>query len=269
MNSNIYEHENYKTYLQAIIESSPNGPRGRRKALAEAIGCQVSHVTNVLSGSAHFSSEQIEAAARFFGLSHQETECLLLLTQYNRAATSTLREFYSKLLQDKKRQHSNLKVRLAMTDELKTDQESRYYSSWHYAAVHILLTVPSVNTREAVASKLDLPLSKVDEVLSFLSETGLIRKVGVHFEVIRPTIHLEKNSPLISKHHINWRLKTILELDQADENQIHYSSVVSLSEEDYLTIKEIFSKTLASTMDKVKRSPAEIAAVISVDVYPL
>ena len=38
MKSSIYEYRDYKKHLTDLIETDPNGGRGKRKALAEAIG---------------------------------------------------------------------------------------------------------------------------------------------------------------------------------------------------------------------------------------
>ena len=269
MKSSIYEYRDYKKHLTDLIETDPNGGRGKRKALAEAIGCQVSHITNVLSGGGHFSQEQAEAAARFFGLNKGEIEFLLILVQYNRAGTSTLRKFYEGLLDEKTEKYSALKNRLKMPDSLKLEQETRYYSSWQYGAVHVLLSIKEFQTRDAISTKLNLSLSKTDEILSFLTDAGLCKKEGQKYLLLRPLLHLDKSSPLISKHHINWRLRGLLALDANTENQLHYSSVFTVSTKDFDRVREVLSNALTAAFKIITPSAEEEGAVICLDLFKL
>jgi uncharacterized protein (TIGR02147 family) len=269
MKGSIFEYSDYKKYLVDLIDSHPRGSRGVRKSLAEASSSQMSHISNVLSGDSHLSPEQAEGAARFFGLNLSETEFLLLLIQQNRAGTQALRAIYNGLLDERRTKHLNFRSQIEMSDELKAKQENIYYSHWYYAAVHMLLMIPEFQSREAIGSKLNLAMDRVDSILSFLSEAGLIRKDGARWRVIRPAIHLEKTSPLVTKHHSNWRLKTMVDLDEKNDTHFHYSSVVSLSAKDYKTIRDVLVGALAKSIKVVKGSDDDIAAVICMDLYQL
>lgn len=269
MKNSIFEYSNYKKYLVDLIDSYASGSRGLRKSLAEATGCQVSHITNVLSGEAHLSPEQAEGAARFFGLNLEETEFLLLTIQQNRAGTKSLQDFFKNILNDRRTKNLNFRRQIEMNDELKSQQENIYYSHWYYSAIHILLMIPEFQTREALVQKLNISIERVDSILTFLSEAGLVRKEGSRWTVTRPTIHLEKNSPLVTRHHSNWRLKTMTDLDEKNDKHFHYSSVVSLSHEDYTAIREILVNSLAKSIKVIKGSEDEMAAVICMDLYQL
>lgn len=269
MKSSIYEFKDYKKFLLELIKSSESKGRGKRLELAKYIGCQVSHITNVFTGSAHFSQEQAEAASRFFGLSQTETEFLLLLVQYNRAGTQSLKKLYERWILERQEKLTALKSRLKMPDSLEGEAEARYYSSWHYGAIHVLLSIHEFQTREAITKKLGLPLSKVDEVLLFLIESGLCKKEGLKYSIVRPLIHLDKNSPLISKHHTNWRLRTIMALDEFNTNNLHYSSVFTLSKKDYERVKEILSKSLSESLKLITESPEEELGVLCLDLIKL
>lgn len=269
MKSSIYEYRDYKRFLIDLIENDDTGGRGKRKELAESINCQVSHITNVLSGSGHFNPEQAEASARFFGLNLQETEFLLLLIQYTRAGTNSLKKFYERILLERHEKFSALKSRLKMPDSLQSQEEAQYYSSWQFSAVHVLLSIPQFQTREAIANKLELPLVKIDKILSFLVEAGLCKKVGQRYFIVRPLLHLDKTSPLISKHHTNWRLRSILSLDQEKDENLHYSSVFTLSEKDYPRVREILAKALSEALKVITSSPEEEVATICLDLFKL
>jgi uncharacterized protein (TIGR02147 family) len=265
--SDVYSWRDYKSYLLAVIENNPTGSRGTRKKLAEAIGCQVSHITNVLSGSGHLSQEQTEAASRFLDLDPQETEFLLLLVQYNRAGTLPLKEFYQRLLNARQRTNSPLKSRLKIPEALHTARENIYYSSWDFAAIHVLTSIPQFQTREAIAKKLSRPIARVDEVLAFLVDSGLCRKEGQKVIIEKPLLHLDKASLLASKHHVNWRLRSMAAMDGSGENDFHYSSVFTLSKQDYPKIKSILVQALSEATNVIKNSPEEDCAAICIDLF--
>lgn len=268
MNSNIFEYRDYKKYLLDQINSCDES-RGKRKELAEYINCQVSHITNVLSGTGHFNQEQAEAAARFFGLLPNETEFLLTLINYNRAGTDSLKKFYEKILNDRQENFLNLKNRLKIQTSIPEHDEIKYYSSWHFGAAHVLLSIPEFQTRESLANKMELPISRVDEILNFLVDSRLCYKENNKFKISQPLLHLDKKSSLISKHHINWRMKSIQSLDSVEDADMHYSSVFTLSKKDLPKVKEILSKSLSEALQVIKKSPEEEAAVICLDLFKI
>ncbi len=269
MQKNIYEYRDYKVYFVDLLESHPSGNRGKRKELAEAIGCQMSHITKVLSGDGHFSQEQAEAAARHFGHTAVETEFLLQIVEFNRAGTPSLKKFYENVLQEKQKKYTNLKTLLSMPDSLQAREEAIYYSSWCYGAVHVLISVPEFRTRDALASKLQLPLLKVDEILEFLTKVGLCEKIGSIYHPHRPLLHLDKSSPLISKHHTNWRLQALNSIDKNSNEALHYSSVFTLSASDLVRIKQLIEKCLSESLKVITQSPEKEAAVLCIDLFKI
>lgn len=268
MKPSIFNYADYKVFLLNLIESHANR-RGLRKALANAIHCQVSHITNVLSGEGHLSAEQAEACGRFFGLSYDEIDFFLVLIQFNRAGTDDFKKFCDKQLREKRKKFGELKARLKIPDTLSPDKEAIYYSCWEYSAIHVLLSIPKMQTREAIAKKLALPIETVDAVLHFLLANGLCQKDGLNFKISRSQIYLDKSSPFISKHHANWRIKALSAFNRLDDSQLHNSTVVTLSAADYPKVKEIFTQALSDAYDVIKHSPEETVAAICLDVFNL
>lgn len=269
MKTNIYEFSDYKVFLNTTIERAPQGPRGIRRRIAEAMNCQVSHVTNVLSGPAHLSPEQADAAARFFGMAFEETEYLLLLIQENRASTRTLKATYARMLKGRRDQNDRLRKTLAISDHLTESQEATYYSSWHYSAIHVLLSIKQFQNREDIAARLGLTLAVVDRVLQFLVASGLCEKSGLRYIQRRPVLHLDRDSPNISRHHANWRLKAMSVVDEPSPDSFHYSGVVTLSKADFQKVRAVLSEALRSSFEIVKKSPEELCAALTFDYYLL
>jgi uncharacterized protein (TIGR02147 family) len=269
MKSSIFEYLDYKSYLCGLISSSSQGGRGKRKEMAEAIRCQVSHVSMVLSGDGHFSQEQAESIARFFGLTSVETEYLLVLLQYNRAATKTLKSVYRNMLSSLRIKHDTLGNHLKMSNQISPIVEMTYHSSWHYAAIHVLISIKDYQTRDAISKRLKISLARCDEILQFLIANGFCIKEGIHYLPSKPLLHLEKDSPSVSKLHSNWRNRAIQSYDEITQNNFHYSGAFSVSQKDLPKLKKILNDALSQFMSTVVASGEEEIAALCIDLFPL
>lgn len=268
-NLNLYAFTDYKAFLRELIASLPNGGRGQRRLLAEALRCQVAYVSHVLAGSYHFSPEQAEAAARHFGLSRDESEFFVLLVSWNRAGTAELRNFYGRMLDGRREQQLRLESRTGIDEAVRREGEATYYSHWYYAAVHMLLTIPAFRSPDAIRKKLGLPAKKVNEVLRFLVANDLARQEGGSFVPGAAHFHLPKDSPIISRHHTNWRLAAMNSFADEKAHDLHYSAVVTCAVEDLPRVRERVAKCLEECMDIIKPSREERLATICLDWFEL
>lgn len=261
---NIYEYQDYKTYLLKFAQSQP---RGFRKDLAHALNCQTAYVSHVFNGEAHFSLEQAEALARFINLTPEETSYLMRLIEFTRAGTPQLKKFISRELAQLREKHLLIKDRVAVKDSLSREDQAIYYSAWYYAAIHVALTIPALTTREALCHYFRLSSKTVTEVLEFLVSVGLATQSGVRYQIGTKQIHLEKDSPLISKHHTNWRMQAVRALEQMKFDELHFSSVFTLTDQDAQNIREILVKAIESAVGIVKVAKEEKLFAMALDLF--
>jgi hypothetical protein len=169
-----------------------------------------------------------------------------------------LRSFFSEQLAELREKHLNLKERIGISEVLSEQNQGIYYSSWHYAAVHMAVTIPGLRTRAALARALRIPPRKLASVLEFLASVGLVSKEGESYLPGSSVLHLPKDSPMIPVHHANWRQQALamMHSDHAHES-IHYSSVSSLSREDALKIKSMLTRAISEAVQVFKVSPEE------------
>ena len=266
----VYEFASYKAFVIHALEHA-KGPGSTRKDLATALGCQPSHISGVLSGDGEFSPEQAEKAARFFRLGKEQGAYFVLLVQFNRAGTVQLRSIYESLLRTLREKSAPLRNKLEIHEELSDQDKARYYSSWIYQAIHVLLSVPGFQSPRAIAERLQLMPTKVDEVLLFLESAGLAEKSqATLYRQLRPVLHLDRSSVFLGRHHANWRLRALQAIDHDQgEDDLHYSGVVSLSEDDFLQIKRILGDALKAGIDVVRDSKEENIAAICMDFFKL
>lgn len=85
-------------------------------------------------------------------------------------------------------------------------------------------------------------------------------------------MHIGSDSPFIAKHHTNWRLKALTDLERMNNRKTtaHYSSVITVSAEDATKIESL----ILECTDKVKavvrdsEEPSELLC-FSLDLFPV
>ncbi|MBI3543402.1 MAG: TIGR02147 family protein [Deltaproteobacteria bacterium] len=270
MKNSIFEHQDYKEYLREALTARSEAKRGERSRLAAFVGCHTAYVSQVLNGNAHFSLEQAERINRFLGHTKEQSLCLILLIQYARAGTKTLKDLFQEQLQALREKQFVLKNRLEFKKTLTREDQAIFYSSWHYGAIHVLVSVPGCHTERGMSEYLGVPVERIAEILQFLVSVGLVaRTQDGHYTIGTSHIHLEHDSPMISKHHINWRLQAIQSLDRPPGKDLHYSSVITASRADADVIREILVKAIENVRAVVKKSEDQEGFCYAIDFFGL
>lgn len=265
----IYEFQDYKKFLLQWMDRAPNQGRGQRKQLADAIKCQTPFITHVLGGDYHFSLEQAEACARWLGLNDAETEFFILLVIRQRAGTKGLENLAAKQLSQRRAAETVLKKRLNIKEQMSPQDQLIYYSQWYYAAIHMACLIPRLQTLEAMEKYFQLPLPQIVSVLEFLTEHKLIEEHRSRYRVLKPVLHLEKESPLMTQHHTQWRLKGIDAFMRKNNADLFYSGVISLSRDDHEWLREKLSQLLEEAIERVKGSKDEVLACLNMDWFEI
>lgn len=261
----VFSYDDYKKYLE---EWCALRGRGGRKHLAQAVRCQTSYVTHVLGGAAHLSLEQADLFSNEAGFSAEEKRYFLTLVELGRAGTASLRTFLTEQLREMQSRRNSLKERVGIKNTLSLEEQATYYSSWHYAAVHVLTSIPGFHDVPAIARELGIGQARAAEVLEFLMEAGLVEedargrlRMGVK------QLHLERNSPLISRHHSNLRLLALDAMTEMNAAHLHYSSFFSLDESTVNRVKEILAEAVQDAVEAVIKAPEQQLWVMNVDWF--
>jgi uncharacterized protein (TIGR02147 family) len=261
----IYDYRDYKTYLAA--RSAEKGMRsGFKSALARASGCNSAYISSVLGGKAHFSLEQAERVCGYLEFSREERHYFLLLVQKARSSTASLATYFEEQIERVLKQKLNVQNRLGAKERLTKENQALYYSSWIYAAIHVALSVPRLaRSPDALAAYFDLPLRVVNKALEFLLSAGLAKREGQGYAIGPRHIHLGKKSENIQRHHGNWRLQILRALERDSEENLNYSSVVTLSRADAFRVREILLASIKNSVDLIIASPEEEVFALAVD----
>lgn len=266
----IFEFKDYKDYLVARL--GPSGKRsGTRAALASHIGCQTAYISQVLSGTPHLSIEQAFKANEFLGHDKQAGDYFLLLVQKARAGTKELESYFQAKLNEIVGERTKIKNRLKNTQAISKEDQNRYYSNWAYAACHVALSVPELQTKEALAKRFKLPLPIVADIVEFLVASGLATNKGERYLTGPNHLHLAGDSENILKHHTNWRLQALKSLDQYDPtgHELHYAVTYSISREDALVLKEKIIRLIKDNLEVVGPSKEETLFCNVIDFFEI
>lgn len=264
----IFQFSDYKTYLESQL-GGKRERRGLRAKLAAFVGCQTAHVSQVLNGGSQFTIEQAFKINGFLKHDEEESHFFLLLLQKSRAGTIEVQRYFSQQIQDILTHRSLIKNRLEKIKEIPTEHHARYYSSWHYLAIHVAISIPGLQTKEALSEHFRLPLVMVNEALHFLCSIGLAEQIGGRYHTGRLNIHLGNDSDNINKHHTNWRVQAMESLGRAVAEDIHYSVVFSLSVADSKKLRDRLLEVIKANLRDVGPSKEETMYCTCIDFFEL
>lgn len=265
MNKAVFEFTNYKEFLKDRIFHS--GTRGIVAQAAQAAGCQRSYLSQVLNTHVQLTPDHALGLANFFELNIDATDYFLLLVDLERAATISLRNRISTKLDKLKNDNRSVTNRIKKAAVTAHGQAPDfYYSSWHYAAIHVGTSSPNLRTPQALSKAISLPIQEVEAALDLLFKSKLVSKTNNAYQYAGGNVHLPDSSPWTRVNHLNWRNRSLFNLEK---QSVHYTSVFSLSEEDYARISELLLEAIERSRKVIGKSPSDILSCCCVDLFKL
>jgi uncharacterized protein (TIGR02147 family) len=263
----IYDYTEYKRFLNDWIHAMPKQGRGQARRLSEHLGVNSVVVSQILSGSRHFSIEHALDAAKFFALDERATDYFLTMVQLARAGTAALEAHHAKKLALMRAQNANLKNRVIEHRELSDPDKGIFYSNWFYSGIRLLSSIPGYDSVEAIAGYFGLSRAKVANVVRFLVDRGLCEEKEGKLGLGVTATYVDASSPLVNSHRRNWRLKGLERFSELREEDLFYSGPYSLSQKDAEQIRKELVKLIADCSKRVADSPAERLYCLNVDWF--
>ncbi|MGZ3774097.1 MAG: TIGR02147 family protein [Pseudobdellovibrionaceae bacterium] len=264
---NIFFYEDYKNYLKDYIKDQRQNGRGFATKMSAALNLHVSHVSAVVNGDKDFTFEQLYSLANFLKLSASESEYFMLIGQYCRAGNHEYKQ-YLKNKVDASREKGLIEQK-AFNDrkELTPDQQSIFYSSWIYPALHLYCSAGNGKTFEEIKRKFNLETDKLNEILNFLTSSGLCHTQKNHYMSSQVKTLITGASPLWVNNHKNWRIKSMQKSEDVAANEILYTSAMTISRSDFDYIRDELLKTINSFSKRIDESPSEELACLNIDWF--
>jgi len=265
----IFEFDNYRKFLQKYLSEMPNKGYGQLSQIARFLGVHTTLVSQILKGHKSLTTDQAAAASDFFCLNELESDYFVLLVQFDRAGNTAAKNLYKRQINKLKVQSQNLSKRIPFEGRLSDYRRAIFYSDWAYSAVRQSLAIPGITDVKSIADYLDLPKKKIQNILDFLLRTGLCKNVNGQIKIGPSSTHIESDSPLVRVHHTNWRQQAIQSFNKAAQENLHYTSPLTISIKDSDLVKEKIIQFIEQVNAIVDPSPSEVMYCLNIDWFKL
>lgn len=234
--SSVFQFRDYRKFL--LEEMKTRDLKGGVSRLAEAAECQRSHISRVLAGQLQFTMDQAYRISKFLHLDENESDYFLKLVEWDRSGDLGFRKKIEMDLNSLLKKQGNLSERLKQESLDLQERQMLYYSSWHWSALHIIVSLKEYQTSEAIAARLGMGVDEVQSSLERLSAMKLVEKSGSKWKISSGSLHLSNQSPLNSVQHGNWRSRAVLDSQKLETDGLHYTVVQTISRSDFQMIKQ-------------------------------
>lgn len=263
----IFDFSDYKQFVKQRLESMPRKGHGQYRKIAQFLSVNSVTISQIFHGDRDLSVEQACELRDFFGLSALEGQYFVYLVERERAGTQKLKKMISERLEDLCFKSEDLKQRLPQKMELSEEKRAIFYSKWQYSGVRLLSSIPGFQTVDSISQHFKLSRAEAARIIEFLLATGLCQESSGKISMGPSSTHLEATSPLISRHHTNWRLKAIEHLDQLSPQELCLSMPCSLSEKAMRQIRKELVDCIERITKLIDEAPSEQLACLNVDLF--
>lgn len=265
----MFNQNDYKAVIDSYIERSGKS-RGYKQHMAEAMGCHSSFLSQVLSGPTHLTPDHAAGLSEFWGLDADETKYFIALVNLARCSSPK----YHRLLEEelnllRKSQRDlttrvNSKKRIADTGPM----TSWYYGKWLNMAVHVALSIKSLQSVSALSRRFLVPDGVIQKTLDELEKYGLAVRSGQHWKMVSTDMHLHATSPVIGQHYSNWRQYCLTKIGISSLDDVtNYTAVMSLSRKDWEKIRAMVVDFVKNSREIAAPSLEEELYCINIDLF--
>lgn len=228
--------------------------------------CQKSYFSQILKGKSQLSTEQGYRLCSFWGFGQLECDYFLALLEKDRASDKALLKHLDARLASIRKQSRELEAKFKASEDL----AQKYYSSWHWSAIHLATDIEGIDTIDSLAKFLELPVTYTRNILNKLSHFGLI-SFDEHqkLQCENTDLHVGLDSSSYLQHHLNWQRKSNEHLQFNPFEGAHYTSVQVHSKADQESILAILSEAVKRIQTLVSKSKSEELTCLNVDLFPI
>lgn len=261
----IFNYFDYRKWLKDVVQAN-RSVKGYKTLLATACQMDRGYLSRVLSESVHMSFDHIAHLSTFLELSNNEFEHLIDLASWSRSGKK-LREFLEVRMRKRKAHHQgNIKSPDA---ESISKNHTMYYSSWMYAAIHLMVSIEKLQTLDALARELALPESVIKKIIVSLEKMGMVVRNGNKITPTQQHVFAPKGTVESLMHFTNWRHEALRKCMDGGPENLNFSGLYSVSKKDVPFIQQKIRETMLQINAVVDKSPPEEVVCLNVDYFRL
>jgi uncharacterized protein (TIGR02147 family) len=265
----IFFESDYREVIKKIFASRQHHGHGQASRLARHLNVNTTLVSQALSGKKHFTEEQVVKTAEFLDLNKKEAYYFLLLAQIQRTHSEELKELLHFQLRQIQTEAKSIKGRVSPKAELALDEQAVYYSAWFFSAIHTLVSIPGFDTPKKISAELSITLPVVQAAIERLIEYGLIINSGGKLKSGPVSTYIAPESPLVLRHHQNWRQVAGLQVQQREPADFYFTAPMSISEVDFRVFRTELTTLLSKLYKIVEASKPEKLVCLNIDFFKL
>lgn len=264
---NIFDFYEYRAFLREWIEEAKSRKASNLSRLAETLGVHSTFLSHVLSGSKNLSLEQATVLSEHLNQTKIEREYLFALLQLEKAGSHSLKKYWQERIQEIITEKNKMHRRFDKHHELTDADRAIFYSSWLYAAALLASSIDDGQSLDQIAETLNLSREKTDEIIQFLVKVGICKESKGIFTLGETHVHISNESPFVVKHHTNWRMKAVQKMDSRTNEELFFTSPMSIAKKDFDAIREKINFAVKEIIDVAKESKAEEIVCLNIDFF--
>lgn len=265
----LFDYKDYRPYLRDYQKNLPKNGWGFISKLSKHLGVSQVHVSQVLQGSKDFSLEQAILVCDFISLNEVETEFFLMLVIHDKSGNFKLKDFAEKKIRRIKDQGTTVKNQLKDHTEVSESMKAQFYSSFVYSAVRQYVFILEQRNGGAqfgeLKEKFHITNSELKKILDFLVVAQMLQFDGFKYRLGIARTFLGKDSIHIARHHTNWRLKAIEESNSVTDQDLMYTSPLTISRKDFEKVKSEMLELIKKVSSRVQETEPEIVVCWNMD----
>lgn len=262
----VFEFNDYKECVNAWINSQPRRGHGQLRKISLYLNINSVVMSQVFRGDRDLTLEQALGVTKFMRLSELERDYFILLVQKNRALNHELKAIFEKQLESLRDSSQALKNRVKH-QKLTDEEKATFYSQWYYSAVRLGISIPRLGSARSIADYLGLERSLVAQVIEFLLKHELIIGKKGGFTIGPQITHIGHDSPFVSRHHTNWRVKGLQAMESITDNDLFYTGPMVLSENCAKEIRKNLVELIEKSTKKIEVSDSEVLRCLNIDWF--
>lgn len=248
----------------------PRNGHGEFRRIATHLRLHSTMVSQIFRGDRELTAEQAWSLCEYLGLNDLESDYFLALVDLSRAGTESLKQRIRRKLQEIRERALQVGNRLPQAATLTDAEKAIFYSVWYYSAIRLLTSIPEFQSVDALSNRLDLPKSLVSQVVEFLLSVGLCVEEDGKLKMGPSRTHIGADSPLIGRHHANWRFKAIERVgrvSKSSESELIFTSPLTIATRDAAEAREILLQAIEKISARVEGGDPEKLFCLNVDWF--
>jgi uncharacterized protein (TIGR02147 family) len=264
---NVFDYSDHRQFIKDWIAEARRAKTSNLSKLAEVIQVHPTYLSQALAGNKDLSLEQAAFLSRHFQFTKLEQEYFFVLLQLDRAGTQLLKDLLLEKKKEIEAERNKLDRRFEKHRQLSTEQRAKYYSSWIFAAVWNTTSIGGGQTLNQIAERFLVSRARAEEILSFLVAAGLCHETKGVYSPGESHVHVSNESPFVMKHHSNWRLKAMNQMDGRNSSELFFTAPAAISKKDFEVIREKLNFMIKEFVEIAKASESEELICLNIDFF--